>query len=70
MEKGFGTWHDQKISEGCEGWKKCTKMHCDHRDAHKDLQHRDPIGPPLECMKSHVVFKAKKMNAYAYDHSM
>ena len=30
LDKDFGAWHDQKISEGCEGWKKYTKMCCDH----------------------------------------
>ena len=34
LDKDFGTWHDNKISEGCKGWKKCTKMHCDHGESH------------------------------------
>ena len=39
MDEDFGAWHDQMISEGHNGWKKCTEMHCDHGEAHKELQH-------------------------------
>ena len=39
MDKSFGTWHDQMISEGHDGWKEHTEMCCDHREAHKELQH-------------------------------
>ena len=47
LDKDFGAWCDQKIGEGCKGWKKHTKMHCDHGEAHKELSHRDPVSPPL-----------------------
>ena len=39
LDKDFGAWHNQKIGEGCKGWKKHTKMHCDHGEAHKELPH-------------------------------
>ena len=38
LDKDIGAWHDQ-IGESCEGWKKHTKMHCDHGEAHKELPH-------------------------------
>ena len=68
LDKNFGAWHDQKISEGCNGWKKCTKMRCDHGEAHKELPHQDPIGPPLDYMKARRVFKARKTNAFDLCH--
>ena len=37
LDKDFGAWHGQRTSEGCKGWKKHTKMCCDHREAHKEL---------------------------------
>ena len=64
LDKDFGAWHDQKISEGCEGLKKHTEMCCDHGEAHKELPHQDPVGPPLDYMKACRVFKARKTNAY------
>ena len=39
LDKDFGAWCDQKIGEGCEGWKKHTEMCCDHGEAHKELPH-------------------------------
>ena len=68
MDKDFSTWCDAKIREGHNGWKKHTEMCCDHREAHKELLHRDPISPPLEYMKTCGVFKAKKTNAYDLCH--
>ena len=60
LDKNFGTWHAHMIGEGYTGWEKCDKMTCDHRDPCKELRYLDPTSPPLDYMKHHGVFKAKK----------
>ena len=37
-------------------------MTCDHEYPCKELRHLDPASPPLDYMKHHRVFKAKKSN--------
>ena len=44
------------------------EMTCDHGDPCKELRHPDPAGPPLDYMKHHGVFKAKKSNEYDLCH--
>ena len=56
------------LSKGRAGWKKCDKMCCEHGEPFKELQNRDPTGPPLDYMKQHGVFKAKKTNRYDFSH--
>ena len=57
-------WHDRMISEGHAGWKEHDEMCCEHREPSKELQNRDPTGPPLDYIKQCGVFKAKKTNEY------
>ena len=64
LDKNFGMWHARMISEGRAGWEKHDTMTCDYRDPCKELRYPDPIGPPLDYMKHHGVFKAKKSNKY------
>ena len=68
MDKDFGTWHDKKFREGSTAWKKHTEMYCDHGEVLKDHQNHNPVSPPLDYMKAHGVFKAKKTNAYDLCH--
>ena len=56
------------ISEGHSAWKECDTMTCDHGDPCKELKYSDPAGPPLDYMKHHGVFKAKKTNEYDLCH--
>ena len=56
------------ISEGRTDWEKHDTMTCDHRDPCKELRYPDPAGPPLDYMKHHGVFKAKKTNEYDLCH--
>ena len=57
-------WHNCMLSKGHTGWKEHDKMHCEHGEPSKELQNRDPAGPPLDYMKQCGVFKAKKTNEY------
>ena len=68
LDKNFSEWHDQMISEGHTQWKEHDTMTCDHRDPCKELKYLDPAGPPLDYMKHHRVFKAKKTNEYDLCH--
>ena len=43
-------------------------MTCDHGDPCKELRHLDPTSPPLDYIKHHGVFKAKKSNEYDLCH--
>ena len=43
-------------------------MRCEHGEPFKGLQNRDPAGPPLDYVKQHGVFKAKKTNKYDLCH--
>ena len=56
------------IGKGCTDWEKCDTMTCDPGDPCKELRHLDPAGPPLDYMKHHGVFKAKKSNKYDLCH--
>ena len=49
-------------------WKKCDTMICDHMDSCKEAKFPNPTGPPLDYMKQHKVFKAKKTNKYDLFH--
>ena len=64
----LSTWHDCMISEGCADWEKHDTMTCNHGDPCKELRYLDPAGPPLDYMKHHGVFKAKKINEYDLCH--
>ena len=64
LDKNFSAWCVCMISEGCAGWEKCDAMTCNHGDPWKELRHPDPTSPPLDYMKHHRVFKAKKSNEY------
>ena len=68
LDKNFSMWHTCMIGEGCADWEKCNTMTCGHRDPCKELRHPDPTSPPLDCMKHHGVFKAKKSNEYDLCH--
>ena len=52
------------ISKGCAGWERHDTKTCDHGDPCKELRYLDSTGPPLDYMKHHGVFKAKKSNEY------
>ena len=52
------------IGKGCTGWEKHDAMTCDHGDPCKELRYPDPHSPPLDYMKHHRVFKAKKSSEY------
>ena len=43
-------------------------MTCNHGDPCKELRYPDPTSPPLDYMKHHRVFKAKKSNEYNLCH--
>ena len=64
LDKHFGMWHNHMISKDCAGWKEHDEMCCEHGEPSKELQNRDSTGPPLDYMKQHGVFKAKKTNKY------
>ena len=68
LDKNFSAWHTHMIREGCAGWEKCDTMTCNHGDPCKELRYPDPVGPPLDYMKHHGVFKAEKYNEYDLCH--
>ena len=43
---------------------KHDKMTCDHVDPCKEVKSPNQLGPPLDCMMSHGVFKPKKTSKY------
>ena len=64
LDKYFGKWWDQKISEGLWQWDECDKMTCDRTDPCKEAKSPDQLGPPLDYMTNSRVFKTKKTNEY------
>ena len=64
LDKHFGVWRDRLLSDGHTGWKERDKMHHEHWEPFKELQYQDPAGLPLDYMKQHGIFKAKKTNEY------
>ena len=68
LDKNCDAWCTHMISEGCAGWEKHDTMACHHGGPCKELRYPDPTGPPLDYMKHHRVFKAKKSNEYNLCH--
>ena len=68
LDKNFGVWHACMIGEDCACWEKHDAMTCNHMDPCIELRHPDHAGPPLDYMKHHGVFKAKKSNEYHLCH--
>ena len=64
LDKDFGKWQDQKISEGCQQWDMCDKTTCDHTDPCKEAECPDPLGPPLDYMRSCGIFEPKKTSEH------
>ena len=64
LEKDFGKWWDQKISEGLRHWDEHDKITCDHADPCKEAKSPNQLGLPLDYMMSHGVFKPKKTSEY------
>ena len=68
MDKNFGKWSDQMISQGHYGWATHDTMTCDHTDPCKEAKFPDPISLSLEYMKACKVFSPKKTNEYDLCH--
>ena len=64
LDKAFGKWQDQKISEGHQQWNTCDKATYHHTDPCKEAKCPDPLGLPLDYMRSHGVFEPKKTSKY------
>ena len=68
LDTNFGRWWDQKISEGHLQWDEHDKKTYDHADPCKEAKCPDQLGPPLDYMTSHGIFKPKKTNEYDLCH--
>ena len=65
MDTNFNAWRSKKITKGLPGWATRDTMICDlpeHRKA--QLNHIDPVGPPLEYMRDHQVFEGIRSDLY------
>ena len=52
MDADFSMWRDKKISQGLKQWDEWDKMTCDHTETGKEVKCPDPLGAPLDYMKS------------------
>ena len=68
LDKNYGAWCAHIIGKGHADWEKHDALSCDHGDPCKELRHPDPASPPLDYMKHHGIFKAKKSNKYNLCH--
>ena len=68
LDTNFSKWWDQKISECHLQWDKHDKKTYDHTDPCKEVKCPNLLGPPLDYMTSHRVFKSKKTSEYDLCH--
>ena len=64
MDADFSAWREKKISQSLKQIDEWDKMTCDHVEPGKEVKCPDPLGAPLEYMKSHGVFESIKMSEY------
>ena len=62
LDKHFGVWYDQMLSEGHAGWKEHTKMHSNHGEPHRDTELRSHQSAPglhvdVWCFAKHTMLQ-------------
>ena len=65
LDTNFDAWRHKKIAKGVPGWVARDTMICDlPKHGKVQLNHPDPVGPPLEDMHDHQVFNGIRSDIY------
>ena len=65
LDTNFDAWWHKKTAKGLPGWATRDTMICDLPEHGKaQPNHPDPVGPPLEYMCDHQVFKGVHLDIY------